>query len=78
MTSTPTSTTPTPTPSPPTPPTQADRLRALAGEQVARNRWSRDRLLPLHISNQVYAVLLAGQAGAVPRLTVSTTGPPRP
>jgi phenylacetate-CoA ligase len=45
MTSTPTSTTPTPTPSSPTPPTQADRLRALAGEQVARDRWSRDRLL---------------------------------
>ena len=45
MTSTPTSTTPAPTPSPPTPPTQADRLRALAGEQVARDRWSRDRLL---------------------------------
>jgi phenylacetate-coenzyme A ligase PaaK-like adenylate-forming protein len=44
-TSTPTSTTPTPTPASPTPPTQADRLRALAGEQVARDRWSRDRLL---------------------------------
>ncbi len=30
---------------------------------------------PLHISNQVYAVLLAGQAGAVPRLTVTTPLP---
>jgi AcrR family transcriptional regulator len=45
MTSTPTSTTPTPNPASPTPPTRADRLRALAGEQVARDRWSRDRLL---------------------------------
>jgi hypothetical protein len=24
---------------------QADRLRALAGDQLARDRWSRDRLL---------------------------------
>ena len=24
---------------------QADRLRALAGEQIARDRWPRDRLL---------------------------------
>jgi hypothetical protein len=29
----------------PTAPIQADRLRALAGEQLARDRWSRDRLL---------------------------------
>jgi hypothetical protein len=30
---------------------------------------------PLHISNQVYAVLLAGQAGAAPRLAVTTPVP---
>jgi phenylacetate-coenzyme A ligase PaaK-like adenylate-forming protein len=30
---------------------------------------------PLHISNQVYAVLLAGQAGAAPRLAVTTPCP---
>src|SRR5215218_8474017 len=131
-----------------TPSSQAERLRALAGEQLARDRWSRDRLLafqaerlraliahavaaspwyrgllavlhrrdhrparpvrgrpgrarglarhlpagpgqlgpgtrlagigspsPLHISNQLYAVLLAGQPSAAPRLAVTTPLP---
>ena len=35
----------TTTTSTPTPSTQGERLRALAGEQLARDRWSRDRLL---------------------------------
>jgi hypothetical protein len=40
MTTTTTTTTSTSTPS-----SRAERLRALAGEQLARDRWSRDRLL---------------------------------
>ena len=35
----------TTTTSTPTPSTQGERLRALAGERLARDRWSRDRLL---------------------------------
>ena len=40
-----TTTSPATTAAPPAPSAQAERQRALAGEQLARDRWSRDRLL---------------------------------
>jgi len=40
-----TTTSPATTAAPSAPSAQAERLRALAGEQLARDRWSRDRLL---------------------------------
>jgi phenylacetate-coenzyme A ligase PaaK-like adenylate-forming protein len=57
-TSSPTSTAPTSSPTP------ADQLRALAGEQLARDRWSRDRLLAFQAER--LRALIAHAVGASP------------